>query len=256
MSNSDSKKQKAPTHDPKYHWDREEHIIVMDAYLKYRPQFPSSESEEIQEISKLLRQYHPQKGNPIHEKLRNGEGIYMKMMNSRRFDPTTESKGLPKGNKLEQSIWDEFYENQEGLHKAAELIRESIRDGIIFPEDDNIEDPEMETEGRVIGTIHKRHERSSKNKKAKIKDYRQKYGRIKCEACGFDFEETYGERGLDFCEIHHEVPVSEMKQGQKTQLKNLRCVCPNCHRMIHRRRPWLSVRELREIIHQQEMVKC
>ena len=108
MSNSVPKEQKALTHDTKYHWDREEHIIVMDAYLRYRQQFPSSKSNEILEISRLLRQYHRQKGNPIHEKLRNGDGIYMKMMNFRRFDPTTGCKGLPKGNKLEEAIWNEF----------------------------------------------------------------------------------------------------------------------------------------------------
>ena len=103
----------------------------------------------------------------------------------------------------------------------------------------------------MIGTIHKRHERSKKNKDNKIKDFKNKNTRVICEACGFDFEKVYGERGLDFCEIHHEVPVSQMKQGEKTKLKDLRCVCPNCHRMIHRRKPWLSVEELKMIMNKQ-----
>jgi len=41
MSNSAQKEQKNPTHNSKYHWDREEHIIAMDAYLRYRPQSPT-----------------------------------------------------------------------------------------------------------------------------------------------------------------------------------------------------------------------
>ena len=251
MSNPEPQEEKKLTHDPRYHWDREEHIILLDAYLRYRPQFPSSESNEIQEISRLLRQYHPQKGNPIHEKLRNGDGVYMKMMNFRRFDPTTESKGLPKGNKLEETIWNEYYDRQEELKATAELIKRSIKEGNSFPDNDHLDEPEMQSEGRVIGTIHKRHERSKKNKENKIKDFKNKNTRVTCEACGFDFEKVYGERGLDFCEIHHEVPVSQMKQGEKTKLKDLRCVCPNCHRMIHRRKPWLSVEELKMIMSKQ-----
>ena len=52
MSNPEPQEEKKLTHDPRYHWDREEHIILLDAYLRYRPQFPSSESNEIQEISR------------------------------------------------------------------------------------------------------------------------------------------------------------------------------------------------------------
>ena len=175
----------------------------------------------------------------------------MKMMNFRRFDPTTESKGLPKGNKLEETIWNEYYDRQEELKATAELIKRSIKEGTTFPDNDHLDEPEMESEGRVIGTIHKRHERSKKNKDNKIKDFKVKNTKVVCEVCGFDFEKVYGERGLDFCEIHHEVPVSQMKQGEKTKLKDLRCVCPNCHRMIHRRKPWLAVEELKVIIRKQ-----
>ena len=178
VSNPEPQEEKKLTHDPRYHWDREEHIILLDAYLRYRPQFPSSESNEIQEISRLLRQYHPQKGNTVHEKLRNGDGVYMKMMNFRRFDPTTESKGLPKGNKLEEIIWNEYYDRQEELKATAELIKRSIKDGTSFPDNDHLDEPEMESEGRVIGTIHKRHERSNKNKENKINDIKNKNTRV------------------------------------------------------------------------------
>ena len=69
-----------------------------------------------------------------------------------------------------------------------------------------------------------------------------------CEACGFDFEQVYGEHGKGFIECHHTKPVSELKAGEKTKLSDLALVCSNCHRMIHRRRPWLSVSELGELL--------
>ena len=116
----------------------------------------------------------------------------MKTMNFRRFDPTTESKGLPKGNKLEETIWNEYYGRQEELKATAELIKRSIKEGNSFPDNDHLDEPEMQSEGRVIGTIHKRHERSKKNKDNKIKDFKNKNTRVICEACGFDLRKCMG----------------------------------------------------------------
>jgi 5-methylcytosine-specific restriction protein A len=236
--------QKNPTHDPRYHWDREEHILLLDEYLRHAPHFPGKESKEVKEMSALLRSYHMQKGNPIHDQLRNANGVYMKLMNFRRFDPSTESKGLPKGNRLEGEIWDEYANDKSTLHHTATLIRSAIQQGFQFLDDESVESPEMETEGRVIGALHKRYERSQKNKRAKIKSFKGQNGRVFCEACGFDFEKIYGERGVDFCEVHHEIPVSRMEVGSATRIEDLCCLCANCHRMIHRRRPWLTVSDL------------
>ena len=71
------------------------------------------------------------------------------------------------------------------------------------------------------------------------------HGVIACEACGFDFGKAYGERGDGFIECHHTKPVSELEPGGRTNLADLALVCSNCHRMIHRRRPWLSIEALK-----------
>ena len=149
---------------------------------------------------------------------------------------------------MEGEIWDEYAENRDSLRQTAELIKESILQGIALSGEGSDESLEMETEGRIIATIHKRYERSLKNKQNKIKDFKKRYGSLFCEACKFNFEETYGNRGVDFCEIHHEIPVSEMKLGSKTRIQDLRCICANCHRIIHRRRPWLSVDEVKNLL--------
>jgi hypothetical protein len=36
--------------------------------------------------------------------------------------------------------------------------------------------------------------------------------------------------------------------GQKTRLADLALLCANCHRMIHARRPWLTLDELRGLL--------
>jgi predicted HNH restriction endonuclease len=73
-------------------------------------------------------------------------------------------------------------------------------------------------------------------------------GALACEACGFDFEVTYGERGKEFIECHHVRPLSELKPGDKTSVDDLALVCSNCHRMIHVRRPWLTIEQLKQLI--------
>ena len=64
----------------------------------------------------------------------------------------------------------------------------------------------------------------------------------KCEACGFKFEDTYGEFGADYIECHHENPLSERPERDwsdelKTSINDVKLLCSNCHRMIHRTRP-------------------
>ncbi|WP_163971820.1 HNH endonuclease [Oceanobacillus halotolerans] len=84
-------------------------------------------------------------------------------------------------------------------------------------------------------------------KKAKER-FKQKNGRLFCEVCKFDFFKTYGELGEDFIEGHHTVPVSELKEGNKTKIEDIAMVCSNCHRMLHRKRPWLTKEQLSDLI--------
>jgi hypothetical protein len=64
-------------------------------------------------------------------------------------------------------------------------------------------------------------------------------GKLECEVCEFDFVKVYGPLGKDFCEVHHRVPLHELRKGEKrnTKLEDLAVVCSNCHRMLHRGRP-------------------
>ena len=72
---------------------------------------------------------------------------------------------------------------------------------------------------------------------------------IKCKGCGIDFEEIYGERGAGFIHVHHVVSVASKSGPYKVDpVKDLIPVCPNCHAMIHRRTPYLSLEKLRELL--------
>lgn len=69
-------------------------------------------------------------------------------------------------------------------------------------------------------------------------------GRLICEVCGFDFRERYGALGDGFCEVHHKVPIATLTKQRAMRIADLAVVCSNCHRMLHRGKKLLSVKQL------------
>lgn len=73
-------------------------------------------------------------------------------------------------------------------------------------------------------------------------------GNIKCSICSFSFTDAYGEIGKGYIEAHHTMPVSELTANTIVKITDLAPVCSNCHRIIHRFRPWLSIKQMKNII--------
>ena len=106
-------------------WTRDELILALDFYLRFRDALPSKDSAEVTELSKFLSRHGSARGVG-DTTYRNANGVYMKMNNFRRFDPeyTVDGKvGLERGNKLEGVVWDEFSNNREALTAAVAAIR-------------------------------------------------------------------------------------------------------------------------------------
>lgn len=106
-------------------------------------------------------------------------------------------------------------------------------------------------EGRRIERIHKSCERASEVVQlAKSRHAERNNGALPCEICGFDFQQQYGVLGESYIEAHHKVALSDLDEGkiQETAIDDLAMVCANCHRMLHRRRPWASIKEIREVL--------
>ncbi|HBF5906854.1 TPA: HNH endonuclease [Clostridioides difficile] len=119
------------------------------------------------------------------------------------------------------------------------------------PHDNDVditEDDEGFPEGKKKLRTHICRERNYKVIKEAKKRYKDNYGKIICEVCDFDFEEVYGDIGSDFIEGHHIVPVSELEEGSTTRVEDICLVCSNCHKMLHRKRPWLKSEELKYIL--------
>ncbi len=117
---------KSPRNPP---WSRDELILALDLYLRFRDAPPGKNSEEVAELSAFLGRMGRSLGLTDAETFRNANGVYMKMMNFRRFDPeyTAGGKvGLARGNKEEEVVWNEFASNPTRLATAVVNIRAGV----------------------------------------------------------------------------------------------------------------------------------
>jgi putative restriction endonuclease len=110
-------------------------------------------------------------------------------------------------------------------------------------------DAEVFPEGRLLFRLHRLRERNREVvERAKGRAKRKNDGRLLCCVCNFDFAAVYGELGKDFIEGDHTKPLSELAEETETKVTDIALVCSNCHRMLHRRRPWLSIDKLRTLL--------
>lgn len=136
----------------------------------------------------------------------------------------------------------------EAIAKQAELFGKSNTISFSDAEDlppTPLEDDISGKEGRILIRLHSSRERDKgfiKKAKALFKSI---HGRLFCECCGHDPIQVYGSRGEDRIQAHHKTPVEELLPDTETKPEDLAMVCPNCHDLIHARRPWIAVEEAR-----------
>lgn len=125
----------------------------------------------------------------------------------------------------------------------SEWKKEGEAGYLIAEEEDELAFPE----GKEIFRLHISKERNKELIRAAKQKRLQTDTNLSCEVCGFSFVDKYGELGKGFIEAHHLFPISKLKEETKTKIEDLALVCSNCHRMLHRKRPWLELEELKTI---------
>jgi 5-methylcytosine-specific restriction enzyme A len=96
-------------------------------------------------------------------------------------------------------------------------------------------------EGNLARVEVNRYERDPRARRACV----ERWGH-NCSVCAMDFARIYGKLGEGFIHIHHLRSLATLGKDRKVDpVKDLRPVCPNCHAMLHRRSPILSISELR-----------
>lgn len=125
----------------------------------------------------------------------------------------------------------------------AKFLNQPLPSGIgTLPEEAEISD--AFDEGAKYQITINAYERSSEARSICIKHHG-----LNCSVCGFNFEKAYGEIGSRYIHVHHLKPLSEIAETYRINpIKDLRPICPNCHAMIHRRKPAYTIEELKRAV--------
>lgn len=130
---------------------------------------------------------------------------------------------------------------EELLEALTELNLLEDSENNLYPEIVAI-DPAL-YEGKATQVFVNAYERNTVARRICIEHYG-----AACCICGFDFGDRFGEIGQGFIHVHHLVEVASIGKEYKVDpIEDLRPVCPNCHAMLHRRRPPYSIQEIQGI---------
>ena len=123
---------------------------------------------------------------------------------------------------------------------AEKLLSEILSNNTLGFKPLNPEAVRKYAEGRPKTLTIKTYDRSPGAREACIEHHG-----YNCAVCGFNFGKVYGSVGEGFIEVHHLQQIAD--QGEEyiiDPVKDLRPVCANCHRMLHKVRPPISIEAL------------
>ena len=208
-----------------------------DNHRYYIVLFPEARTKPIAEIHKVISHGNGEELRWTYKPMKQGgKNEQRKEYFKKYFYDTEVRMSIPSYSDELSDFVSELFSLAESRIKADELDENppDYREG--FPE------------GRLYQRLHFARERNLNVVRIAKQIALKKHGRLSCQICGFDFKENYGELGDGFIEAHHTIPVSELKEGEETKVEDMALVCSNCHQMLHRKRPWLTIEKLSKII--------
>ena len=238
MASPVNKKQSNPI------WIWDEQILAFDVYLKYG--VPSKGHPAVIELSQTLRSL------PIHpieirgSTFRNPNGVGRKLADIHTHRPGYSGKPTS-GSKLDTDVWVKYGNNLNLVNSIAKTIRANYQKLQIPVEEEDEIDAEHQ-EGRIVVRLHKTRERDPKLIITKKQSIIKKFGFLSCQACRINLEETFGSENFNVYECHHLLPLHTAGET-KTSIHDLALLCPTCHRIAHRIKPWPNLDELIRILH-------
>lgn len=121
-------------------------------------------------------------------------------------------------------------------------------DSIYIPEE--IIDEDGLPEGAKKQININAYERNKEAREECIEHYKRiNNGKIKCEICEFEFSDAYGEKFKNKIHIHHITELSEIGEEYIVDpINDLLPVCPNCHMILHSKRPAHTPDEVKKYI--------
>ena len=207
---------------------RDEAILLVDTFLYSGNQHFGKKSESVVELSETLNML------PIHpkflrkENFRNPVGISDQIAAFKAH-----LKDSSKTNLLGPIFLTVYKEEQQGffsLHDVADAIKRNIPFYEAYPFGNDTEGDAF-PEGSLLGHLHRIVE---------IRDSRKLSLGERCDICRLQLKEVYQPVDSHFLQMHLIVPPTQIDPDRQYTKDDFITVCPNCHSVLHRYRPWCS----------------
>lgn len=231
---------------PSPDWREDEIVLACDLVYRNDWRYLSSSRPEVVELSALLQEFSDHPVALRGPRFRNPNGVARKTADIATQHPAFSGRST-RGNRLDKQVLEEFLADPAVMSRRADALR-----GAINNDSSQVQVPDMDLdwavagEGRLLEKLHLVRERNPVLRQKKIDQVAARGEAILCEVCKFDFAATYGEQGRGYIEVHHRTPL-HATGPTRTTMADLALLCSNCHRMIHRKSPWLQVGELAEM---------
>ena len=144
----------------------------------------------------------------------------------------------------------DYYEEKSGssVKKRKEVYNRYLKlinqkpERTIYP--DEVDSEIAYSEGKTKKVLVNSYERNPIARKKCIKHFG-----INCQVCDFNFEKKFGNLGKEFIHVHHKIDIATIgNEYSVNPLTDLIPVCPNCHSMLHKKKPAYSIEELKTIM--------
>lgn len=137
---------------------------------------------------------------------------------------------------------------EECFNSFGELLLDSLSTilCLVINQEEWVEssdDPSSKFEGERHSVVLSKPERNRYNRAICL----QFHG-FACFGCGLKMDEIYGPIGSGVIHVHHLVPLSDLDGPVRVDpISDLVPLCPNCHNIVHRVVPPLSIAKLRAL---------
>lgn len=245
-------------------WTRDELVLAAEFYRRHAPYIPGKTSASLIALSDEILAAAARQGLVGLETFRNPNGVYMKLMEFRKYDPSYLGAGLGHGKwrDVESEVWDL---PPDRLASEARQVRLRIAEFIAAggsPEDARgigVTQPTTDRQKlaesvaailarpKLLTTRPKGQEQPATQmmqviqyaRDPRVVAYVLNRAQGVCEACDSPAPFNRAD-GTPYLEAHHILPLAE---GGPDTVENCAALCPNCHRAMHfaeNKTEWLS----------------
>lgn len=216
---------------------RDEAILALDTLLFSGEKHLNANSAAIKELSNLLNSLPIIPQAMRGEIFRNCSGVSDQINNFR----LSSAKGIKDRHcgVIFYSVAEDYCGNEEEIHRIANAIKRNLDyfNGTVFgAEEESYGFPE----GALLSHLHRMIEVRD-SKKLKAADV--------CDVCHLNLSQVYKPVIGGFMQFHLMVPITELDRRKKYKPYEFITVCPNCHAVLHKYRPWITRDTLGNILY-------